>query len=311
MAANIRASQSSVDLVYVMAWSISRSPSVVGAIFGCALIAFSVTPVFAQVPAIDPQTIENAAHDEALRLLGEALGGAVEATQTDPTIPDILDAMNRNIEATRRIRELAEAEDNLTDEQIHQIGIEIAGIADSFQLIADVAPEVFARRWQEISTLDAIGDAIGFRIADARLRLEELHADNDMIQQELLNAELTLADVEKRRLTQQANNAEIQSLGAAMIAWEIFSERHTEVMDRMGDQTEDLDVFFHALRENARVYRAAAQTLNLAKSLQDAVADLETIGTLELMRSQLVQSWGDLMRIVDEVNNGLILQPGM
>jgi hypothetical protein len=29
------------------------------------------------------------------------------------------------------------------------------------------------------------------------------------------------------------------------------------------------------------------------------------------MRGQLVQSWGDLMRIVGEVNDGLILQPGM
>jgi len=294
-----------------MAWSVLRSPSALGAVVGCTLIALCSVPALAQEPAVDPEVIENAAHDEALRLLGEALGGAVEATQTDPTIPDILAALDRNIEATRRIRELAEAEETLTDEQIQQIGAEIAEIAESFQQIADVAPEVFARRWQEISTLEAVGNAIGFRIADARATLEELRADNQQIQQELLNAELTRADIEKRRLTQQANNAEIQSLEAAMIAWEIFAERHTEVMDRMGDQTEDLDIFFHALRENARVYRAAAQTLNLAKSLRDALADLETIGTLELMRSQLVQSWGDLMRIVDEVNDGLILQPGM
>jgi chromosome segregation ATPase len=278
---------------------------------GGLLFAPAIQPSFAQAPALDPQAIEEAAHDEALRLLGEALGDAVEATQTDPTIPDILAALDANIAATRRIRELAETEETLTDEQIQQIAAEIAGIADSFQRIADAAPDVFARRWQEISTLEAIGNAVGFRIADARTRLEELRTDNDRIQQDLLAAELTRAEIEKHRLTQQANNAEIQSLEAAMIAWDIFSGRHAEVMQRMGDQTEDLDVFFHALRENARVYNAAAQTLNLAKSLRDALADLETIGTLELMRTQLVQSWGDLMRIVDEVNDGLILQPGM
>ena len=289
----------------------ARLPGVLGVVLGGLLFAPAIQPSFAQAPALDPQAIEEAAHDEALRLLGEALGDAVEATQTDPTIPDILAALDANIAATRRIRELAETEETLTDEQIQQIAAEIAGIADSFQQIADVAPDVFARRWQEISTLDAIGNAIGFRIADARAHLEELRTDNDRIRQDLLTAELTPAEIEKHRLTQQANNAEIQSLEAAMIAWEIFSGRHAEVMDRMGDQTEDLDVFFHALRENARVYRAAAQTLNLAKSLRDALADLETIGTLELMRTQLVQSWGDLMRIVDEVNDGLILQPGM
>jgi chromosome segregation ATPase len=294
-----------------MADVIARLPGVLGVVLGGLLFAPAIQPSFAQAPALDPQAIEEAAHDEALRLLGEALGDAVEATQTDPTIPDILAALDANIAATRRIRELAETEETLTDEQIQQIAAEIAGIADSFQRIADAAPDVFARRWQEISTLEAIGNAVGFRIADARTRLEELRTDNDRIQQDLLAAELTRAEIEKHRLTQQANNAEIQSLEAAMIAWDIFSGRHAEVMQRMGDQTEDLDVFFHALRENARVYNAAAQTLNLAKSLRDALADLETIGTLELMRTQLVQSWGDLMRIVDEVNDGLILQPGM
>jgi hypothetical protein len=95
------------------------------------------------------------------------------------------------------------------------------------------------------------------------------------------------------------------------LAWAFFAERHDEAMARMGDQTEDLDVFFHALRENARVYAAAAQTLALANSLRTALADLERIEMLDVMRSQLVQSWGDLMRIVGEVNDGLILQPGM
>jgi len=286
---------------------------VVRATLGVALTGLVGPISYAQSPAIDPLALDDAAHDEALRLLGEALGEAVQATQTDQTIPDILLAMEQNIEATQRISALAVAEDDLTDEQIQQIAAEIGGIAESFQRIADEAPGVFSRRWQEIATLDAVGDAIGFRIADARARLEELRQDNLSIQQELLNDEaLTRADVEKRRLTQQANNAEIQSLDAAMIAWGIFSQRHGEVMTSMGDQTEDLDIFFHALQENARVYRAAAQTLNLAKSLREALADLETIEALDLMRTQLVQSWGDLMRIVDEVNNGLILtEPGM
>lgn len=278
------------------------------------VLTSAVGPIsYAQTPPIDPQIIDDAAHDEALRLLGEALGEAVQATQADPTIPDILFALEENIAATQRIRELAETEDELTDEQIQQIAAEIGGIAESFQEIADTAPEVFTRRWQEIATLEGIGDAIGFRIADARARLEELQEDNQTIQRQLVNDEtLTRADVEKMRLTQQANNAESQSLEAALIAWDVFAQRHGEVMDRMGDQSEDLDIFFHALRENARVYRAAAQTLNLAKSLREALADLEAIETLDLMRTQLVQSWGDLMRIVDEVNNGLILtEPGM
>jgi hypothetical protein len=284
-------------------------PAVAGAAFAFVVLGFEA-PAQAQSLPVDPTELDNATEDEAIRLLGQALGDAVEATQTDPTIPEILTALQDNIDAVHRIRTLAETEEELTDEQIQQIAAEIAAIADSFQQIADVAPDVFTRRYQEIATLNSIGEAIGFRIADARSRLDDLRLDNQRIQDELANAdELTRAEIEKRQLTQQANNAEIQSLEAAVVAWQIFSQRHDEIMDRMGDQTDDLDVFFHALRENARVYRAAAQTLNLAKSLHEALADLETIETLELMRSQLVQSWGDLMRIIDEVNNGLFL-PG-
>jgi hypothetical protein len=42
-----------------------------------------------------------------------------------------------------------------------------------------------------------------------------------------------------------------------------------------------------------------------------ALRDLDSIQNLEAVQNQLVQSWGDLMKIVDQVNNGLILKPGM
>lgn len=279
-------------------------------LIGTALPAFAQAPPTPEAP-VDPLTIQGTPNDEALRLLGDALGRTVEATQTDPAIPEILDAITRNIEATRRIRELAETEPALTDEQMQQIGAEIAAIAQSFQEIANYAPDVFARRYAEIGNLDAIGTAVGFRIGDTAARLEELRGDNVRIQDGLVAGNQTAAQIEMDRLTQQANNAEIQALEAAMAAWDVFADRHAEIVGRMGDQTEDLNVFFHALRENARVYAAAAQTLSLANSLKTALADLERIETLDLMRSQLVESWGDLMRILGEVNDGLVLQPGM
>lgn len=290
-----------------MAWFSTRA-SVMAIV---ATAVFVVPAAAQQQPGFIPQAVETAPNDEALRLLGEALGRSVQATQTDPTIPDILEAIDRNIASTRRIRELAETTPTLTEDQMQQIGREIAEIAQSFQEIANLAPEVFSRRMAEIGTLDDIGEAVGFRIGDTRSRLAALEADNQRIQNDLVAGGINEAQVEMRRLTQQANNAEIQALNAAMAAWDVFSERHGEVMTRMGDQTEDLEVFFHALRENARVYSAAAQTLSLANSLRAALADLERIETLDLMRSQMVQSWSDLMRIVGEVNDGLILQPGM
>src|SRR5690606_30881425 len=206
-------------------------------------------------------------HDQALRMLGNALSESVEATQSDPSIPGIMAALDRNIAATRRIRELAANSETISEEQMQAIAREVAGIARSFREIADTAPEVFQRRWAELSNLELIGDEVGFRIADAKARLAELRRDNERIQREIADGSASRSQIEKDRLTRQANEAEMHSLEAAVAAWGFFAERHGQILARMGDQSDDLDVFFHALRENARVYESAAQTLGLANSL--------------------------------------------
>ena len=282
-------------------------------IAAAALWLAPVASALAQEAPPDPAAAAEALpHDEALQLLGGALRDTVTRTQSDQSIPEIMAALDRNIAATRRIRELAGAEGAvLSEEQLRDIAAEVNTIARSFREIADMAPEVFQRRLQEVRTIDAVGDQVGFRIADARATIAELERDNQRIQNALRSEQLSPAEIEKLRLTQQANNAESHALTAAIEAWGFFADRHGQIVDRMADQSEDLDVFFHALKENARVYEAAAQTLNLANSLKMALSDLETVQNLDAMRSELVQSWGDLMRIVDEVNEGLLLQPGM
>ena len=253
----------------------------------------------------------NLPHDEALKLLGETLGKSIEATQSDPTIPDILDALDANIAATRKLRELVDGDTPVTEEQMAEIAAEITTIARSFGAIAELAPGVFERRLTQLGNIDAIGQEVGFRIADAHARLEALRQNNAEIDAEVRAETLTPPEIEKRRLTRQANDAEMHSLEAAVAAWTYFSERHADVVTRLGDQSANLDVFFHALKENARVYDSAARTLNMANSLNLALSTLGSVEDLNSLRSDLVKSWTDLMKIVDEVNDGLMLQPGM
>jgi chromosome segregation ATPase len=259
----------------------------------------------------DPRATESLPHDEALRALGGSLGSSVKATQNDPSIPDILNALDRNITAAKHIREMVSGQQRVTDEQIAEVSRQVADIAKSFREIAALAPGVFQRRKQELANIDTIGEEIGFRLADASDRLNELHRNNEQIQKTLKEGNLPRTDIEKLRLTQGANDAEIHSLEAAVAAWNYFAERHNDVASKLADQSADLDVFFHALRENARVYDAAARTLNMANSVKLALRDLDSIQNLEAVQNQLVQSWGDLMKIVDQVNSGLILKPGM
>jgi hypothetical protein len=250
-------------------------------------------------------------HDEALKGLGRELTESVHRSQSDPTIPEILSELDRNIAATRRMRELLESGNEITGEHVGEIAREIGEIAGSFREIAELAPGVFERRLAEISSIDRIGSNVDFRIADARAEMKELATNNEAIGEMLRNETLPASEIEKLRLTRQANEAELHSLEAAVAAWSFFAERQSEIVKRIEDQSDDLDVFFHALKENARVYDAAAQTLKLASSVREALGDLDSLQNLDALRLQLVKSWDDLMKIVDEVNNGLLLQPAM
>ena len=261
--------------------------------------------------AAGDQDQESLTHEQALKGLGKELTDSVHRSQSDPTIPQILSELDRNIIATRRMRELLESGNEITGEHVKEIAREISEIAASFRKIADLAPGVFERRLNEISSIERIGSTVDFRIADARSQMKELAANNSAIGNMLRNETLPASEIEKLRLTRQANEAELHSLEAAVAAWSFFAERQSEVVRRIDDQSEDLDVFFHALKENARVYEAAAQTLKLASSVKDALGDLDSLKNLDALRIQLVESWDDLMKIVDQVNDGLLLQPAM
>jgi hypothetical protein len=272
-------------------------------------LALAALPALAADPPAD-QT-ESLSHDQAFKKLGENLAESVKRTQSDPAIPDILAELDRNIVATRRIGELLASDAEITDAHVAEIAKEIGRVAKSFRSISEMAPDVFQRRLNEIRDIEKIGARADFRIADAKARQKQLEKDNVAISKMLRNEALPASELEKLRLTRQANEAEAHSLEAAVAAWSFFSERHDRIVERIDDQSEDLDVFFHALRENARVYEAAASTLNLANSIREALADLDSLKNLDALRSELVKSWDDLMKIVDEVNDGLLLQPAM
>jgi hypothetical protein len=150
----------------------------------------------------------------------------------------------------------------------------------------------------------------GFQVADANKDIQTLRADNERINERLTTETLTATEIEKMRMTVQANDAVISSLEMALAAWSVFSSRHGEIVQNLDTQTEALDVFFHALAENARVYESAARTIRLASSLREALSSLGSMSNIEALQADLVQSWGDLMRIVDEVKRGLDIPPG-
>src|SRR5262245_19289569 len=113
----------------------------------------------------DPRATEALPHDEALRALGGSLGATVKATHSDPSIPGILKALDKNIAAAKHIREMVGGQQKVTDEQIADVSRQVSEIAKSFREIAELAPGVFQRRKHELANIGTVGEEIGFRLA--------------------------------------------------------------------------------------------------------------------------------------------------
>src|SRR6476660_7239338 len=140
------------------AWSLVAR-GVAAAVLLCSAVALA--PVRAEEAAPGPGATERLPHDEALQALGGSLGASVKATQSDPSIPDILNALDRNIAAARHMRETVGGQQKVTDEQIAEVAGQVSDIAKSFREIADLAPGVFLRRKQELANIDAVGKEVG------------------------------------------------------------------------------------------------------------------------------------------------------
>ena len=110
------------------------------ALFLCSALSLSSARAENAVP--DPRATETLPHDEALQALGGSLGASVKATQSDPRIPDILKALDRNIAAAKHIREMVGGKDKVTDAEIADVARQVSAIAKSFRQIAELAPGV-------------------------------------------------------------------------------------------------------------------------------------------------------------------------
>lgn len=270
-------------------------------------LAAPLLPVRAETTGNTEHQNEIPPYEDTLRELGKTLSDAVESTQSDPSISEIMDELQANIDTIGRLRgEIGDA-DVLTDDLADAISADVSAVAESYRRIASLAPGVFERRLQQMESIEDVADMTGFQLADANHRVEVLRTDNDNIRSRLQTETLTSAEIAKLKVSMQANDAEISSLNVAISAWHAFSAQHKEITEGLGGQSETLDLFFHTLKENARVYDSAARTLNITKSLRAALRDLGRVEDIESLRSDLVESWGELMTIVDEVRKGLNL----
>lgn len=285
-----------------------------------AASVFAAAGISPRMPALAQATgPAPAASDQTgtIRGLGKELTDTVRESQSDPTIPEIMAALDRNIAAVRRMRATIDAigpSGRLTDQQLDQVAGEFETIAKSFADIAAMAPGVFQRRRAELGDLTGIGNRIGFGMIEASREIDTLNRRNGAIDQALKAPNLGTTTVEKLQYEKQVNQTIVRNLQATVTWWQQFAAKHARLMEALDAQSEGLDLFFYVLGQNARLYDSGAKTLRMGRDITTALRDIETmknvVGSVGEVESRLIQSWGDVNRIMDEVGKQLELRLG-
>ncbi len=275
-------------------------------------------PATAQLAPTMPVPLPRA--EEPVAPLGGQLNESVAATQADPAIPEILAALDRNIAAISQIRQMVEqlsAEGPIGVEQVQEIRERFGTIASAFSAIAELAPEVFTRRQDELRDIKTIGDRVGFNIERILAEIASLNRANEDIARQISTPNLPPLELEKLEFTRTVNASIVQNLETSVRWWNTFADVHGDLVASLDSQTDKLDVFFHFLRENARLYESVSDTLGVAGEITLALSDLETmrdvIGRLDEIQADLITSWQEVTTIMDQVNRQLELKmsPGM
>lgn len=276
----------------------------------------ALSPALAQAPAPAPAA-KPADQTGTIRSLGRELTDTVRESQSDPTIPEIMGALDRNVAAVRRMRQIVDAigpSGAMSDQQLDQVASEFETIAKSFADIAALAPGVFQRRRAELGDLTAIGNRIGFGMIEASQQIDTLTKRNSAIDQAVRGPGLTTTALEKLQYEKQVNQTIIRNLQTTVTWWQQFAAKHGRLMEALDAQSEGLDLFFYVLGQNARLYDSGAKTLRMGRDITTALRDIETmksvVGSVGEVENRLIQSWGDVNRIMEEVGKQLELRLG-
>lgn len=108
---------------------------------------------------------------------------------------------------------------------------------------------------------------------------------------------------ERNRITVLASSSILNSLRAQQNIWARFARAQQRLYATLLDSAERVDFVLFTLETNARVYREAANTAQLRRSAQLAIADLQALGNVEGSMADLEASWHEVDQIIREIGS--------
>lgn len=277
-----------------------------------APLALPVTPLQAappqpQAPAPaapgknEPQSAKiDAAREKAERLY--------EALSKDPSVPEILEIIAKNLTEVQGITDQLKAADDV-DAVINDVSRRFDTIADSFGRVADISRGVFERRFEQLRDLSAIEREVGFNMADVKNRVRAMQQGNGKLAERVRTGELSGAELNNARTDLKANEVVIRTLQASIEVWNTFGDEHARLTEKLDKHSSVLNSFLHTLKRNADVYRSVAEILRLRKSLAAITTEFRSLERLNDHVDELEKSWQSLDQAIDKLRKQPFARP--
>jgi len=187
------------------------------------------------------------------------------------------------------------------DDVIDEVTDGLVKLSNSYGKIADMGIRIFQVHNGEFA---ALRNKQGFTLRTVR----ELTAERDGHVQKrqrltrYVETEPNEIEKQKMRVSIKASKSIIHSLEAQIVIWEKFYSAQKRLLAKLELTSERIGLLVHILKENAEVYKQAANVARLRRSALAALRNLSALEDLQTLLGDIENQWLEVDDLVNKIS---------
>ncbi|KPA13123.1 hypothetical protein MHK_006673, partial [Candidatus Magnetomorum sp. HK-1] len=86
------------------------------------------------------------------------------------------------------------------------------------------------------------------------------------------------------------------------LIWDKFHETQKPLLKKLNLRKENIDLLMHGLKQNARVYQAAASAAELRRTARAALSNLSELQNIDDVLGDLQNNWFEVNALVSQIS---------
>lgn len=209
---------------------------------------------------------------------------------------EAFDEIQQNLKKFQQIN-LKLKQSNNVDSVIDEVADGLKSIAQSYSKIAEMRFDVLAFFNQGEIKIGEIDGQLIKTLSELDDIIKKNQKEIEVLTSKLVN-ESNQTERRKMEMTIRADKNVINSTKAHILIWNKFQDALVTLKTKLNVRKENIDLLMHGLKQNARVYQAAASAVELRKTASAALKNLSALEKIDDVLGELYKTIGQkLMRL--------------